>query len=135
VLADVQQQTMGLLIDPAHPALAGFPTESHSNWQWFNLAKASQPVIADALPPTFRPIVQVIDNLDRVHRLALVFEAKVGAGRLLVCAVDLPSLAATQPEARQLLASLLAYASSDGFNPSVEISGDDLRTLLAPKTP
>ena len=27
--------TLGILCDPAHPALAGFPTESHSNWQWW----------------------------------------------------------------------------------------------------
>ena len=33
--------TMGLLCDPRSPALAKFPTESHSNWQWFHLAWAA----------------------------------------------------------------------------------------------
>ncbi|MGE5124747.1 MAG: glycoside hydrolase, partial [Betaproteobacteria bacterium] len=27
--------TLGILCDPAHPALAAFPTEGHSNWQWW----------------------------------------------------------------------------------------------------
>jgi hypothetical protein len=101
--------TMGLLCDPAHPALAGFPTESHSNWQWANVACAARPVILDATPADYRPIVQVVDNLDRNHKLGLLFEARVGPGRLLVLACDLPSLV-DKPEARQLFDSLLDYA-------------------------
>lgn len=120
--------TMGLLMDPKHPALSGFPTESYSNWQWFKIASNAQPVILDKLPKELKPIVQVIDNLDRVHRLGLVWEAKVGPGRLLVCASDLS--AQDSPEAGFLLASLSAYANSDRFNPTVEISEADLRALL-----
>jgi beta-xylosidase len=113
--------TMGLLIDAAHPALRLFPTDSHSDWQWFDLARRSQPLILDSLPADCRPFVQVIDNLDRVHRLGLMFEAKVDTGRLLVCASDLLALT-EKPEARQLLASLLDYAGSDRFDPRVSLT-------------
>ena len=65
-------------------------------------------MILDALPQGFRPLVQVVDGFDRNHKLGLVFEARVGKGRLLVCSIDLPSLQA-HPEARQLLASLQRY--------------------------
>ncbi len=127
--------TMGLLIQPDHAALAGFPTETHSNWQWFNLVRPSQPVVLDSLPVTLRPAVQVIDNLDRVHRLGLVFETKVGAGRLLVCAADLPAVAPQHPEARQLLASLLSYASSEKFNPTVATDPGALGRALEARLP
>jgi len=122
--------TMGLLCDPRHPALAQFPTDTHSHWQWFHLVTNSNPMILDALPRDFRPIVQVIDNLERVHRLGLIFEAQVGDGRLLVCAAELTKLQ-NRPEARQLLASLLNYAASDRFAPTNRLTLDDLRDLFA----
>jgi hypothetical protein len=123
--------TMGLLCDPRHPALARFPTESHSNWQWFHLATAAAPIILDATPADFRPVVQVVDNFARNHKLGLVFEARVGSGKLLVCAADLAGMP-DRPEARQLLASLLAYAGSSEFRPGRELSLETLSQVLAP---
>jgi hypothetical protein len=122
--------TLGLLIDHTHPALAGFPTAEHSDWQWFHLAQASQPLALDSLPRELRPIVRTIDNFDRCHRLGLIFEAQVGPGRLLVCAIDLPTLAECHPEARQLLASLRAYVASDRFIPAVAIDSSALAAVL-----
>ena len=125
--------TMGLLCDPRHPALAAFPTDFHSDWQWFHIATNSRPVILDGPAHGIRPIVQVVDNLDRVCKLALVFEAKVGAGRLLVCASDLPGL--NDPAARQLLASLSAYAASSAFHPEAELSPEEVTRMLAAARP
>jgi hypothetical protein len=34
--------TMGLLINPNHLALANFPTEIHSNWQWWDFMQKIQ---------------------------------------------------------------------------------------------
>ncbi len=125
--------TMGLLCDPNHPALAAFPTRFHSERQWSEIAHASRPVILSTTPAAFRPLVQVIDNYERNEKLGLVFEAAVGPGRLLVCAVDLldPALAA-KPAARQLLASLLRYAGSDAFTPAATLDAALLDTLLRP---
>jgi len=36
-------KTMGILCDPANPALAEFPTEFHSNWQWLWAVKVGTP--------------------------------------------------------------------------------------------
>ena len=77
----------------------------------------------------YKPIVQVIDNLERVHKLGLVFELKVDSGKLLVCATDLLEMK-NQPEARQLLASLLAYAASDQFDPKTAAPAEQLRELF-----
>ncbi len=111
--------TLGLAIETDHAALADFPSEAHSNWQWFHLARAAQPVVLDALPAGLAPIVEVIDNPERAQRLGLIFEARVGPGRLLVCGLDLPALARLHPEARALLGSLLRYAASPAFAPEV----------------
>ncbi len=127
--------TLGLLIDKDHPALAGFPTAAHSDWQWYHLTQASQPLVLDSLPRALRPIVRTLDNFERCHRLGLIFEAQVGPGRLLVCGIDLPALAEKHPEARQLLASLHAYAASDRFQPAVSIDPATLATTLEPVSP
>lgn len=120
--------TLGLLIQDTHPALAAFPTRFYSEWQWQSLAHHSQAVILDSLPG-YRPIVQPIDNVERNHRLGTIFELKVGAGRLLVCAIDLPAMP-DAPEAAQLLLSLEQYAQSPKFAPAREVSPTDLRKLL-----
>ena len=89
----------------------------------------SRAVILDDTSAEFRPVVQVIDNfdLDRNHKLGLIFEARVGAGCLLVCASDLPALQ-DKPEARQLLSSLLAYARD--FAPRQKLTAEALRKCL-----
>jgi hypothetical protein len=124
--------TLGILCEPKHPALAEFPTEFHANWQWWPIVMHSRAVILDDTPADFRPLVQVIDNVDRNHKLGLVLEAKVGAGRLLVCTADLLGQSA-EPAPRQLLRSLLDYASSDRFRPAGELSEVQLQTILAQK--
>ncbi len=121
--------TLGILCDPASPALAAFPTQFHADWQWFELLKRSRPVVLDDLPRGYRPIVQAIDNYERAHRLGIVFELAVGPGRLLVSSIDLPALQ-ERPEARQLLHSLLAYARSERFTPRTEVDARTLRRLL-----
>jgi hypothetical protein len=128
--------TMGILCDPQHPALARFPSEFHSNWQWWGLLQHSRTVVLDDTPASFRPIVQVIDHLARNHKLGNLFEARVGPGRLLVCSMDLPKIAAEDPAARQLLRSLYAYAASPAFAPPQELEGKLLAGLFsaAPST-
>jgi hypothetical protein len=122
--------TQGFICDPNHPALAEFPTEFHSNWQWWHIVKNSRPIILDATPADYRPIIHVIDNFARNHKLGLLFETKVGKGKLLVCASDLPALQA-HPEARQLLHSLVRYVDSAVFAPKVELEGELLKKLLS----
>jgi hypothetical protein len=123
--------TLGILCDPAHPALAGFPTDAHTNWQWWYLVTRGAAMKLDTLPPALRPLVQVIDDWFTNRRLGLVFEARVGPGRLLVCSIDLTGDLGAQPVARQLRASLLAYAGSDRFNPSESVSLEALQPVLA----
>jgi len=121
--------TLGILCDPNHPALADFPTEFHSDWQWFNLLRNSRTMILDAMPAGYRPIVQVIDNLERAKKLGNIFEVKMGKGKLLVCSINLPAIQ-DKPEARQLLHSLLRYMNSDRFEPKTTIDDATLGRIL-----
>ena len=115
----VSPGTLGILTDPAHPLFREFPTEEHTDWQWFPVLKASRPMILDALRG-YKPIVQVIDNVERNHRLGLVFEFAAGKGKLLVCCSDLESVL-DYPEGRQFYKAVLDYMRSDDFQPSVEL--------------
>lgn len=123
--------TMSILCDPKHPALAQFPTEIHSNWQWWDLLNRSRSVIMDDAPPGFRPLVQVVDNFSRNHLLGNLFEAKVGPGKLLFCSIDLSSDLNNRPAARQLLTSLTNYVGSDKFHPQSELTTEKLDEWLA----
>jgi hypothetical protein len=124
------QHTLGLLLDPRHPALAQFPTSFHADWQWQDLQNHSRPVVLDNFPRDFHPIVQVIDDWNSCRKLGLIFEAKVGAGRLLFCAIDLNKDLAHRPTARQLRASLLDYAVSDRFQPKARLELAEIQTLF-----
>ena len=74
----VSPGTLGILTNPEHPIFKGFPTEMHTNWQWFPMIKESHPAILDNLGKEYRPIVQVIDNIERNHKLGLIFEFQIG---------------------------------------------------------
>ncbi len=127
--------TMSILCDPKHPALARFPTDAHTNWQWYDLLQRSSTMVLDDAPASFRPIVQVIDNFSRNHRLGSLFEARVGKGRLVVSSIDLWSDLENRPAARQLRYSILAYMGSDAFRPQQELSVSTLSLLLKPAKP
>ncbi len=127
--------SMSILCDPKHPALAQFPTDSFTNWQWYDLLTHSRGVVLDDTPPTYRPIVQIVDAFNRNHKLGNVFEARVGPGRLLVCSINLWSDLDHRPAARQLLHSLFAYAGSADFRPTQDLDAVTLDTLFRAESP
>jgi len=131
--------TLGILCDPEHPALARFPTEYHSNWQWWELVGkgACGAMVLDGLPPELRPIVQPIDTWFEARRLGLVFEAtlKGVGGKLLVASIDLAGDLDHRPAARQMRHSLLAYMAGEAFDPQVEVDAEAIRGLMRPASP
>ena len=126
--------TMGLLIDKSHKALQLFPSEIYSTPQWYQIVTNSSAVILDETSPEFRPIVQVIDNFERNHKLGLLFEAKVSLdtnilkGNLLICTSHLEDLLA-HPEVAQFFYSVLEYAGSTDFKPFHTLKGEFLETM------
>ena len=125
----VSPGTLGILTNPEHPIFKGFPTEMHTNWQWFPVIKESHPLVLDNFAKDYRPIVQVIDNIERNHKLGLVMEWKVGAGKLLVCMSNLEK-AAKYPEGKAFYQSVIDYMRSADFNPQVKMTASDLLKTL-----
>jgi len=119
--------TMGGLIRAKHPVFAGFPTESYLTWQWKAMLDGQGTVIRlDDTPRGFLPIWQVIDDFALNRKLGMLFEARVGPGRLLVCGFDLWHKLDSRPAARQLRHSIQTYMASESFRPKDQL---DVATL------
>lgn len=121
--------TLGILCNPEHPALANFPTEYHSNWQWWDAMSHSNVIIFDEMPE-LNPIVRVIDDWFKNRKTALIFEAKVGKGKLLFSGIDLHTNLNERLEAQQLLYSLENYMNGEAFNPKTSITIQQLEQIL-----
>lgn len=125
--------TLGILCNPAHPALSEFPTEYYSDYQWWDAMSHSGAIEVAKIDKDLQPIVRVIDDWFTNRPLALLFEAKVGKGKLLVSGIDFWQDMDKRTEARQLLYSLKKYMCSDRFNPSSEVDAKDLNILSSAK--
>lgn len=128
----VSPGTLGILTNPEHPLFRSFPTDKHTNWQWFDIVKNVHPLILDNFSADYLPIVQVIDNVERNHKLGIVMEWKIGKGKLLLCMVNLDDIIQQKhPENSAFYKSLLDYMRSDDFKPKYEISVADLQQKLS----
>ena len=110
--------TLGFVLDEKSAAFANFPTANHSDLQWWEMVNKAQPMHLEDFPKTFRPLIQPIDTWFMNRRLALVFEAKVGNGKMIVSSANLSdSTGNSGPAAKQLFYSLEKYMLSAQFNP------------------
>lgn len=123
--------TLGILCDPNHPALAQFPTEYHSNWQWWDAMSHSQAIMLKDFSTEMTPIVRIIDDWFTNRSLGLIFEVSIGEGKLLISGIDLLTNAEERVEARQLLHSLKSYMSGDKYNPETEVEYAVLEKIFA----
>ena len=125
-----QAGTMGLLLDPNHPAFAHFPTDSHTDWQWWRLTTQSKTLCIDSLYTEITPLIECVDNFANNRRLTNLFETNCLNGKLVICSMDLLREQEKNPEKRQLLYSIIEYMKSDEFNPSQQTSPATISTFL-----
>lgn len=116
-----QFSSLGILCDPRHPALAGFPNDGWSDWQWRDLCNGATTFALEGAPARFRPIVQPVPDFHYNKLLAQLFEAQVGGGSLLVCGYDLTGNLEQRPAARQFRRSLFRYVASEAFRPAAAL--------------
>ncbi|WP_240347959.1 exo-beta-1,4-galactosidase [Longitalea arenae] len=116
--------TLGIFCDPNHPAFKAFPATNHSDMQWWDVVNKAQVMHLEDFPGSFSPVLQPIDTWFISRKLALLLEAKVGKGKLLLCSIDLKTDLNNRPAAAQLLSSLINYLLSKDFDPAhaVELS-------------
>ena len=121
-----QSGAMGQLIDAAHPLFRSFPTDSHTDWQWWPMARQRAMIVSEGT----EAIIAVLDSYATLRSMAQLLEARCGGGRVLVSSMGLHALAA-YPEARALQAAIYGYLISKDFEPKQALSLEQLRTLVA----
>lgn len=109
--------TLGFVTDDKNAMFNSFPTENYSNLQWWEIVNKAQVMHLEDFPKSFRPLIQPIDTWFLNRRLALVFEVKIGVGKLLVSSADLSPNLINKPAAKQLFASIINYMQSNKFEP------------------
>ena len=114
---DIPVGTLGLLIRNTHPALAQFPSETYTSPQWYPIIEHSKCAkllrwerMAD------RPLVQVIDNVERNDRLGILYEQKNEAGGLLLTSTTRLFEIQDCMQGRQYAKSLCEYILGAGLN-------------------
>jgi hypothetical protein len=122
--------TLGIYCDADHPAFASFPNKGYSDYQWWDVVTGSQAMVMDDFPAGFRPLVYHIDDWFTNRKLGLLFETKVGKGKLMVCSADIVSEIDKRPAARQFRMSIEQYMASDKFNPDTELDLNLVKALL-----
>ncbi|WP_343692147.1 sugar-binding domain-containing protein [Chitinophaga sp.] len=122
--------TLGILCNPGHPALNEFPTDYYSNWQWWDAMSHSSVIIADSIAKNMRPVIRVIDDWVTARSLGLLYECKVGKGKLMLCGIDLVTDADNRIAAQQLLYSIKKYMAGQLFNPTVPVTAEKIGALL-----
>ncbi len=120
--------TLGLCIQNTHPALEGFGSKAHTTPQWYDIITHASCAVLDGTD--IRPIVQMIDNFERNHRLGILFECRVGDGALLVCTSRLSEIA-DRPETAQFAQGILRYAKSSAFCPETSATAEQLSALFS----
>jgi hypothetical protein len=107
-----EPHTLGLLNDTDHPIFAAFPADRHSDWHWWELTFRRRAL--DIAGLELGAIVRVIDDWNANRDLVLLAEARLGAGRLIVSAIDMEADLERRPVARSFRRAVAAYAASRG---------------------
>lgn len=120
-----QEGSMGQMIDVQHPIFRNFPTDAHTDWQWWPMASQR----AVILPRNDRAIITELDSYAYLRPMAQLIEWKCGKGRLLLSSLGLHNLM-QHPEARALQASIYRYLASEEVCANQEISLDEVRRMV-----
>lgn len=120
--------TLGLLIDTTSNAFAHFPTRFHSDLQWWEPVVRSQVMHLEDFPVSLSVPLRPIDTWFMNRRLAMIFEGRVGKGRLLVSSINF-SNNKKSTVMRQLYYSLLHHLLYTKNWTAIEVEPDRVRDL------
>ena len=127
--------TTGILVNEKHPLFKNFPTEYHSNLQWWELLNRSQVMLLDNFDKKFEPLVQNIDTWFLSRKISSLIETKVLNGKLIISTMDISSNLDERVVARQMRKAILDYMNSDNFNPEHQVTIDKVEELFTKSTP
>lgn len=127
--------TTGMFTNNYHPLYKEFPTEYHSNLQWWELLNRAQVMQFTDFPANFEPLVQSIDTWFISRKAGTLFEVQVGNGRLMMTSMDIKSNPGNRIVARQLYKAILDYMNSDAFRPSCKVDVKNIQDLFTKEAP
>ena len=120
-----QEGGMGQLIDTKHPIFKEFPTDFHTDWQWW-IAACKRAVI---LPRPMKSVITEMDSYAFLRPMAQLIEFRCLKGKVLLSTMELHK-SQQYPEARALQAAIYTYLSGKEFEPSEEVTEEELSTLV-----
>lgn len=120
-----QEGGMGQLIDTEHPIFKEFPTDFHTDWQWWIMASKR----AVILPHPMKTIITEMDSYAFLRPMAQMIEFRCLKGKVLLSTMELHK-SQQYPEARALQASIYTYLSGENFEPAEEITEEELSMLV-----
>ena len=120
----------GILLNPHHPLFRKFPTEYHSNLQWWELLNRAPVMQFTDFGKDFQPLVQSIDTWFISRKIGVLFEANVLNGKLIMTTLDLDSAPEKRIVARQLKKSILDYMNSENFHPEQKVEIQQVQELF-----
>ncbi len=126
--------TTGLYIENHHPLFRNFPTDYHSDLQWWDLVNRKQVMMFSEFPEDFQPIVQSIDTWFLSRKIGMLFEANVGNGRLMMTTMPMEA-DEKYPVVAQMRKAIVDYMSSDEFRPQHTIAMERIEELFTKETP
>ena len=127
--------TTGIYADNTHSILELFPTDYHSDLQWWELVNKAQVMQFTQFPADFQPIVQSIDTWFISRKIGMLFEANVLGGKLVMTTMDITSRLNERVAARQMRASILNYMNSGKFNPKFTLEPQLITDLYEKEAP
>ena len=128
--------TTGAYIEKSHPLFKyDFPTDDWSNLNWWELLNKTQVMNLRELPADYQPPIQPIDTWHVSRKLAMLIEAKVGKGRLLMTTIDISNNLDTRHVARQMRHAILAYMQSKDFQPALTLTPDVIDHFFTRQAP
>ncbi|CAI6084428.1 Beta-galactosidase [Paenibacillus sp. JJ-100] len=118
--------TMGMQMEEEAAFLGDFPQDCASDWHWYHLVNGTPAICLDTVQDV-TPLIEVVDHFHRAKRLAYVFEARAGKGRLLVSSFPFTDTALMKrPEAAYLFQEMLSYVCGEQFQPESTITVAEL---------
>ena len=122
--------TTGIFLNEYHPLFREFPTEYHSNLQWWELLNKAQVMQFTGFPAEFQPTIQSIDTWFINRKIGMLFEANVLNGKLMMTSMDITSKPEKRVVARQMHKAILDYMNSDAFRPTANIAPELIQELF-----
>ncbi len=127
--------TTGIYVENEHPVFNNFPTDYHSDLQWWELVNKAQVMQFDEFDASFQPLVQSIDTWFISRKIGMLFEAKMFKGKVMMTTMDITSDLDNRIVARQMRESILSYMNSSEFNPSNTIVAEQIEHLFTREAP